>query len=395
MFLNIIFAVLALVNPIFGQNTTIRLTLKADSVQKINPRLAARYYFLAFSQNHSDYLAVEAVCNYLRANQIDSALSIAQKISSPQKYLCLAKVYAAANIPQKSVDNLKAFLQSVPDFSPYKLQSDTILSKISSSEQWRNFWQKYNNVFAQQLDRLELNVEYGKNLDAIEQINNLEKQNNSPRLHRIAGDNFFKLKDYKNAISEYKLALNKAYDKFSILLKLAKAYEMSNDYGRAYNFYAQAYKMRPFQLDLLIKMANCKERTGDFATARQLLKKYEKYKPSENIRYKIAESYYFEKDYLSAISMLNKLLQKDQAKYEFFTLRGKSFFKVGDYQHAYKDLSMSLDLNPNQPELYYILGESAYFIGHRQEGCLYWQQSKNTFHDPLAEKKLQTFCKNK
>ncbi len=395
MFLITIFTFLFLVKPVLGQDNVIHLVIKADSLEEINPRLAAGYYFIAFERSQSDFLAQKAVCNYVKSKKLDSALNIARRMNSPQKFLCLAKVYAAGNNPQKSVENLKAFLQAEPDFSPYKLQSDTILTKISRSTQWRKFWQTYDNDFAQQLDRLKLMVDYGKNLDAIGQINNLEKQGSSWRLHIIAGDNFFKLKDYKNAISEYQQALNQPYAKFEVLLRLANVYEQANDYLRAYNFYSQAYKLRPYDLDLLLKMAGCKERTNDFKAARQLLKKYQKYKYSEAIEYKIAESYYLEKDYLSAISMLNKLLQKDQAKYQFFTLRGKSFFKVGDYQHAYKDLSMSLDLNPNQPELYYILGEAAYFIGHRQEGCLYWEQSKNTFHDPLAEKKLQTFCKNK
>ncbi len=379
-----------------AQENYINLAIKAFDIQKNDPLSAARLLKKAYLLSNDQFLAQKAILNYLKTNKLDSASQLTQNLQEPDRQLWMARIAAKQLKTNDALTHLEKYIKLNPDFSEYQVKNDTFFSQLQNNKLWLTFWQNHQNWLSERLDQLQLQVQLGQNIDVLSDLTQLEKQYpKSARLHQLLGDNFFALQDYKNALKEYSAALNLKPNNFDLLVKIAKTYQKLNDPQNALEFYRKAYNLRPYNLDLLINIAKQQEHLQNFAAARQTLNLYLKYKQSPQIQYLIAESYYLENDYLNAILLLNKLLDKDQTHYQYFTLRGKSYLKTGNYRQAYRDLTMSLDLNPNQPEIYNLTGQAAYFSGHKQEGCLYWQQSATTFHDPISKKQLITFCSKK
>ena len=379
-----------------AQNDYINLAIKAFDIQKNDPLRAARLLKKAYMLSNDQFLAQKAVLNYLKTNKLDSALQLTNNLPLPGRELWLARIAAKQHKTNDALAHLEKYLKLNPDFSEYQVKNDSFFNSLQNHKAWLTFWQNHRDSLSERLDQLQLQVQLDQNIDVLSDLTQLEKQYpKSARLHQLSGDNFFALQDYKNALKEYSAALNLKPNDFDLLVKIAKTYQKLNDPQHALEFYRKAYNLRPYNLDLLINIAKQQEHLQNFAAARQTLNLYLKYKQSPKIQYLIAESYYLENDYLNAILLLNQLLDKDQTHYQYFTLRGKSYLKTGNYRQAYKDLSMSLDLNPAQPEIYNLIGQAAYFSGHKQEGCLYWQQSASTFHDPISKKQLITFCSKK
>ncbi len=379
-----------------AQENYVALAVKAFDLQKNQPLQAAQLFQKAYFLSKDQFLAQKAIENYLKINKLDEALQLAQNLTEPDRDLWMARIKAKQGKIDKALNLLAQYLKTNPNYSEYQVKNDSFFNALQNNELWLTFWQNHQDSLSERLDQLRLEVQLDQNIDVLSDLIKLEKQYpKSGRLHQILGDNFYKLHDYKNALKEYFAALNQSQNKFDLYVKIARTYHLLNNAQQALAFYRKAYNMRPYDLDLLIKIAKEQERLQNFSAARQTLKLYQKYRQNPDIQYYIAESYYLEKDYLNAILTLNQVLDHDQTHYKYFTLRGKSYLKTGNYKQAYKDLSMSLDLNPNQPELYNLIGEAAYFSGHKQEGCLYWQQSVETFHDPVSRKQLITFCGKK
>ncbi len=200
--------------------------------------------------------------------------------------------------------------------------------------------------------------------------------------------------DHYNAAIQ---ALQKAYglsnDKTEILIQISQLQEKNKEFDAAARTLEQAYKINPYNIYLLPEIAELYDRSQKYDRAVMWLNKYLSYTYSTDAEYLLANTYYHKKDYLSAIRHVNNLLKRDPNNYKYMTLRGKSYFHTNNFDRAYYDLTMSLDINPIQPQLYYLIGQSAYFIGHKQEACLYWQRSYEMFHDPLAKQQLDKICK--
>jgi tetratricopeptide (TPR) repeat protein len=72
---------------------------------------------------------------------------------------------------------------------------------------------------------------------------------------------------------------------------------------------------------------------------------------------------------VDSIEIVTNLIKQDSADSELFEIRSRLFLKNGQIDPAFRDLSYAIDKNPNDPELFILLGD-IYFITGQKENCL-------------------------
>jgi lipoprotein NlpI len=100
---------------------------------------------------------------------------------------------------------------------------------------------------------------------------------------------------------------------------------------------------------------------------------------------------YKESRYLDALKYFNKLLEDDASQAKYFFARGMTYFQTKTYKFAAYDLSMSLDLEPDNAEANLYLGITSYYIGNEELCCYYLNRAKN-FGEMTAITYLQKYC---
>jgi tetratricopeptide (TPR) repeat protein len=94
---------------------------------------------------------------------------------------------------------------------------------------------------------------------------------------------------------------------------------------------------------------------------------------------KIAEKEYNkaqnEKDSSKRLQLLNKAIELDSTKWEFFFDRGTLFIEMNEHQKAIEDLNISLKLNPSDSIIYAILAYCYYKIKEIENAIKYANQS--------------------
>ncbi len=389
----IFFAIISL--SVLGQNP-LRQYAMADSLLKAGQANRASKILSGLCQKeNNDFLKKKAIDAAIKSGNAHNALPLADHISGNEKYLYLARIYAAEGLTDSAFAALKKYLTTKDKLPQYRIINDSILKKLSDYPQWKQLWQKnwYDSVSIE-LDRLEIQAKYGDYINAMQQLSELKKKYpDNPRIYQLLAKCYERMGNNNAAIQTLQKAYGLSNDKAEILIQISQLQKKNREFDAAARTLEQAYKINPYNIDLLPQIAGLYDRSQNYDRAVMWLNKYLSYTYSMDAEYLLANTYYHKKDYLSAIRHVNNLLKRDPNNYKYMTLRGKAYFRTNNFDRAYYDLTMSLDINPIQPQLYYLIGQSAYFIGHKQEACLYWQRSYEMFHDPLAKQQLDKICK--
>ena len=342
-----------------------------------------------------NYIISKAVEVNILAGKTNEARQLANRIKGTQKFLEIAKIYANTGQYNSAYDYLVKYLSSKDKLPEYQLKRDTLLVALHDTQWWQKLWKKtwYDSIFVT-LDRVEVEARYGDASAAIDQLEIIAReQPHNKRIYVLLSQSYERLGAIDAAIAQLNKALAIEHNDYNLLLKLGNLYAKKQDYALAAQVLEKAYRLRPYEIELLPQIAEWQSKSSNLDKALNALQQYLQYDDNPQVRYQLAETYYLKGDYLQTIRTVNKLLDTDKNNYKYLTLRGKSYLRTNNYQNAYYDMTMSLDLYPEQPELYRLIGQSAYFIGHKEEACLYWQRSYQIFHDKEALKMLNQTCK--
>ncbi len=72
---------------------------------------------------------------------------------------------------------------------------------------------------------------------------------------------------------------------------------------------------------------------------------------------------------VDSLDILTNLIKQDSANHNLFAKRARLHLKRGRIDPAFRDLSYAIDINPNDPDLFILLGD-IYFITGKKENCL-------------------------
>lgn len=94
---------------------------------------------------------------------------------------------------------------------------------------------------------------------------------------------------------------------------------------------------------------------------------------------KIAEKEYnkalFEKDFTKQLQYLNKAIDLDNTKWEYFFRRGYLFENINEHTKSNEDYMTSLKLNPNNVDIYNNIGINYYKLNKKNEAIKYFNKA--------------------
>jgi Flp pilus assembly protein TadD len=79
--------------------------------------------------------------------------------------------------------------------------------------------------------------------------------------------------------------------------------------------------------------------------------------------------------YLGAIQSFNKALSLDKGKAEYYFARGRTYAATGTTMYAEKDMSMALDLDPLNGQIWYEKGKLAEKLGTIENACFCYRKA--------------------
>jgi tetratricopeptide (TPR) repeat protein len=293
--------------------------------------------------------------------------------------LWLAKAFAGEHNFPKSITALKNHLSSTFRLPEDIIKKDSAFDVLQNTDDWFTLWQ--NDWYSAE-EKTEADVNYyvkkGQFTEALDLADkSISGSPANPVLYALRARTNFVQANFAAAIADYSSALNIDKKNNDYLFARGSAYLKAQRYKDALTDFNKALKIQPDNFDYYLERASAYAGLNDYSNAVKDAQFYLKYFDSDQKAiYQCGEYYYGMEDYLNALKCFNKNLKEDPTSALYFKARGKTYLKTSTYKYAINDLSMSLDLNPNDGETYTFLGIAMLATGDKTSACSDFQKAK-------------------
>jgi len=349
---------------------------------------ALESFSIAISRNNADErLFLYRGCVLYELKDYERAIrdfSEANEIIPGIADLWLAKANAMAGDPDKALTFLKSHLSSDFRLPEDSIKKDLAFADLHASQGWYELWdQEWYNDTEKAGTEVAYFVKKGQTEKAISYLDEqITKPLAGPSLFALRGKVYLKQGNYASAIADYTSALNLEKkggqgQQFSTLNP-----EESHFYNRAMAFlgagrfkdaladFNKALREYPENFDGYLKRAEAYAGMENYEAARKDVLFYLNYfNRDQKAIFQCGEYYYDGGDYMNALKYFNINLKEDPVNGAYFKARGKTYLKTATYKYAMSDLSMSLDLIPDDAETWMYLGLAKIQSGDKTNGC--------------------------
>ena len=291
----------------------------------------------------------------------------------------LAKCEVRLNHPQLALNYLKTHLSSRYKKAESDLLLDEDLASLENTPGWQQLWNEKNWYSSGDKDFQEARFlkERGETLEAINILNELEKQGyNRTDVQTEKAKIYRELGNMKAAQSELKSAVKSDTRNLDAAHQLAQIESEEGDVEEALALFDKVIRQDPSRFDAYIQRAEARGKMGDLEGALEDINLYIKYFPTDDEAiYRKGLIQYENGKYLDAIQSFNGALNLEKGKAEYYFARGKTYAATGTIRYADKDMSMSLDLDPLNGEVWFEKGLLSDKLGNRTGACHCYQKA--------------------
>jgi tetratricopeptide (TPR) repeat protein len=296
----------------------------------------------------------------------------------------LAKANALAGDPDKALTFLKSHLSSNFRLPQDSIKKDRAFESLHTSQGWLTLWQQdwYNDA-EKTGDEVSYYLKKSQPDKAISYLDEqIVKPQAGPDLFALRGKVYLRQGNYASAIADYTSALNmekkggqgqqystlnpeqsRYYNRALALLGAGRFKDALTDFNKA-------LKEFPENFNGYLKRAEAYAGMENYEAARKDVLFYLNYfNNDQNAVFQCGEYYFDAGDYMNALKYFNINLKEDPTNGMYFKARGKAYLKTATYKYAISDLSMSLDLNPDDGETWMFLGLAKIQSGDKVNGC--------------------------
>jgi len=333
-----------------------------------NPGTSELYYQVGICQFNLN--------NYPAARE---AFYEAEKRSKGLGSFYLAKSEIKLNHPEQALKYLRIHLQSRYKKSESEILLDEDISTLEGLPGWQELWNEkrwYNSGDADFQNAMYMKSQ-GNYLEAINQLNQLEKQGykKSVVLSEKA-DIYEELGNLKASRSALKEAVDSDVRNLDALQNLARLQAANGNAEEAVEGLDRVIRQDPARFEAYIQRAEARSQTGDLEGAMSDLKLYLTYFPQNDSAFYRQGLIQFEHGkYLGAIQSFNKSLALNSGKAAYFFARGRTYAATGTIRYADKDLSMALDLDPANGEIWFEKGKLDDQLGQVSDACFCYRKA--------------------
>jgi tetratricopeptide (TPR) repeat protein len=308
--------------------------------------------------------------------------------------LWLARIHATNNNSKDAVFYIERYLKTsaLPDIE--LLREDSLFKDLRNSREWYSLMQT---------DWVT------ENQKVIEEAEDFLNNNNFEMAHQVISSKIpivankadlfaFNSKIYSRegnprlALSEIveALVLDPENTKY---LKLKADYLLQlSDNSQALNELSNVIAKDPVDFEARFTRSKAAREAGNFELAIKDINLYLKYFNTDEALYLAGQVYYASEKYFDALRYYNRLIKDSKADAGYFKGRGMTYYQTGTFQLAAYDLSMSLDLKPDDPETNFYLGLAEYYKGNDNHACYYFKRARN-LGELKAIEYIQKYCK--
>ncbi|MBN1117597.1 MAG: tetratricopeptide repeat protein [Bacteroidales bacterium] len=309
-----------------------------------------------------------------------------------ESLIYLARCKANQKNEKDAIGYLDKYLKNYPEYSITRIKNDDNFRQIQTSDAWFNFISEIEqNAICEKLENIDYlinNKQYIKAESFSQQaINSFPA---SISLHLKLAEIYASQGNFQLAQYEASNAFNLEPANIQAILEYSKYAKMNGKYEQAIEKLTELKKIQPEIFDTYILLAETMLASSDASAAEKEIDTYLEYFPGDiNALFIKAQIEYALNKKQESLKILNNLINKNTAKAEWFKLRGMVLFNSNAYSFAVSDLSMSLDLIPDDAETNYYLGLSYKKLNNISSACYYlnraYKYGDNRAFDYISE----------
>jgi tetratricopeptide (TPR) repeat protein len=291
----------------------------------------------------------------------------------------LTKSEIKLNHPQQALKYLRVHLSSRYKKSEAEILLDEDISTLDGLEGWQQLWNEkkwYNSRDRKFHDAMFLKSQ-GDYLEAINQLNALEKQGYKKSLVLSEKASIYEeLGNLKAARSALKSAVRSDARNMDALQELSVLLAENGEAEEAIEGFNRLLKQDPARFDAYLQRGEALSHFGDPSGAISDMELYLSYFPeNDSAFYRKGLIQYEHGKYLDAIQSFNKSLVLNKGEAAYYFARGRTYAATGTTRYAEKDMSMALDLDPLNGEIWYEKGKLAEQLGMMESACHCYQKA--------------------
>lgn len=285
----------------------------------------------------------------------------------------LAKCEIKLNHPQQALKYLRIHLSSRYKKSESEILLDEDLSTLEGLPGWQQLWNEkrwYTSRDQEFQDAMFLKSQ-GDYLEAINLLNTLEKQ--GYKKSTVLGEKaliYQALGNKKAARSALKSAVKGDVRNLDALQQLAVFQAADGDAEEAVDGLSHVIRQDPARFEAYLQRAEARSQAGDLSGALADTDLYLTYFPADDSAlYRQGLIQFQHGKYLDAIQSFNRSLELNKGEAAYYYARGRTYAATGTTRYAEKDMSMALDLDPLNGEIWFDKGKLADQLGKSSTAC--------------------------
>jgi tetratricopeptide (TPR) repeat protein len=337
---------------------------------------AAESFSLAIMHNNADeQLYMKRGESLLKVNDVDRAVADfneANILYPDVADLWLARSYAVTGDKDKSILFLKKHLGSAFRLPEDSIKRDPAFDKLQVTPEWFSLWQQdwYSDT-----EKVTAEVNYYVNKKLYDRAiglldNEVAKSPMNVNLALLRGNIYLQQGNYAAAVADFSTALDMDKSASSVYSQRGLAFLKAGRYKDAIGDFNKALKEEPGNFKLYIQRAEAYAAQNSWGSAIKDISFYRKYFENDlQALYQCGEYYFESEDYINALKCFNRNLKEDPNNGLYYKARGKTYLKTFTYRYALSDMSMSLDLRPEDAETWMYLGIARIQSGDKENGC--------------------------
>jgi tetratricopeptide (TPR) repeat protein len=295
----------------------------------------------------------------------------ASRIAGNSGSFGLARVYASTGDAALAIRFLEKNLQSPYRVSERRIMTDSHISKIENTGQWRLFLSgdhySEEEVFLSEIEYL---ISIGRSDEAFEMVGEIPDISESVELIYAKALAAYSSGNFPVAINLLNSPSAAAIHEEKRNRLLAGSYLGMNDYRQASVFYTKLIDDEVPEPEFFLQRARAWYGMSDKKRSQADLEYFLKLFPGDNSALMLAAEVSAELgDSNSAMVYLNRNVEANPGSIEAYLSRGELLFSIRVWDRAVSDYSMALDLDPTDSEVWLKKAISLLNIGKTDDAC--------------------------
>jgi tetratricopeptide (TPR) repeat protein len=294
-------------------------------------------------------------------------------------FLWSARTQVLSGNTKDAVNCIKNYLENCPMPDIESVRKDTLFRLLHNMPEWFVLWQhdyqsdesKLQETAGYYLKREEFTQAHS----AIEE--GLDKGLNAAILHALNSKIYNAEGNTQLALNEINIALSFDEDNLRYMRQKSALLMKLSMYSDAVDILTGILTAMPEDFEARLERSKAALMTADYDLAKADILIYLKYFKTPDAVYVASQILYRSGNNFEALKYINTLLEKDQSNALWFKLRGMIYYDTRTFDQAAYDLSMSLDLVPEDAETNYYLALAEQKLGNNILACYYMKRAKS------------------